>query len=648
MTVLTLEKELSEYFLSTRLEDIESLTPTTVFKISLKDNEFLNNVLGETKGNFRNVIRKALIKAYIKCNFNDEQLSEISKTVKEYQRIDLFIEIPVDITIQNISAEEHERKIITFDCQVSSVGQEYAEAIQALFICKGCRDGQEYSFDIYEERPECPICEERLTRIGNSESETIKSIYVKDGKDITFTVKLHREQTKQFKMNEYIRVTGMFKSIPMKNTEVSKIIIDAVSVTSIEKPKDKLPTPEKIEEYKKLAKEGKLRDLLVRSFAYYITGNSDQKMALLLALVGGNKTENKRGRIHVLIVGPPGSAKSSTSKFIKAVSRKGCLTSIPSASKFGLFFGVVDTPDGKKALGAGVLVKYNGGHVFLDEFEKGDKVIYDMILTAMENEEYSRPITGYGNPTFPCSTTIIACTNPVFAEWNDRLSILENLGLTDRVVSRFDIVIRLYDIPDAQKDFELAKFILNDANEKRPENTLSEEELNEFLNYARLLEPTMSEKAIYKLSLAFSERGKYKKNSLIDNRRIVVSKRKAEAFAKLDLQEEVTEEYADMAVEFYKKELATFGLTLAEADKLSQTGLLKDMGRTSKDVAFRVLYHEMKKIVEEGCVFVDDIVTQMVSSGKWKSAEEARIYISQLTKNGVISVQQPSNEVTLV
>lgn len=661
MTDLALEGEVSEYLLSTRLEDIETLTPTTVFKISLENDAFLSDVLAETKSNFRSVIRKALIKSYVAYNFDEEQVSEISNTVKEYQKIILSIEIPTNTDIREINAEEHERKIITFDCQIFSTGDEQTETIQLLFKCNKCNE--EYPINIYEEVSDCPQCENELIEIGSAETETIKNIYIKDLTDRsleidsrTLTVKLHREQANQFQMNDRVRITGIFKSIPIKKRKkdeyliINKIVIDTINIMSIEKEKTKIPSEEKIAEYKKLSQEGKLTDLLIKSFAYYVKGNEDQKLAVLLSMVGGVKTKKKRGRINVLIIGPSGTAKSYTSKFIKAVSHKGCLTDMTGSSPLGLFFGVIDTPDGHKGLSAGPLVKYSGGHVFIDEFEKGNPEIYRMLLKAMEEGKIERPITGFGNVTADADTTIIACANPKFGTWNDKLSILENLGLDVYMVSRFDIIIRLYDTPNEIKDYEKMSFMLDDANEEVPVGALNENELNEFLNYSRAITPLLSQEANHVLSLFFSKRGEYiKEGSIpIDGRQGVSLKRKAEAFAKLSLSDIVTQEHAELAINFFKKELESFGMTIADAGKMRSDGLTKFMKSGAKEEVFRVLFHELEKIVEDKCVFKDRLIEEMMRTSRWKSTEEATSYLNKLCIDIQILIDQGNGQVRLV
>lgn len=650
MSELDYVKEIADSFIKSRENDIKNLKSDEIFTISIDDFPILREVLENVKENFRKTVKQSLIKSYIRLNFDDDDVGEIEKTINDYRKMELDIHIPTNITVGEINAEDHERKIITFDCQVFSIGKEQTDTKKLLLKCYEC--DEEYELGIVSSiGAKCPKCKDSLVEIGNAQTETIRNVFIKELSDQSFdidrtlTAKVHGEQANQVKFNDRVRITGVFKSIPIKKRKkdefviINKVIIDVINIENIEKEKTSLPSTEKIEEYKNLARQGKLRDLLIRSFAYNIKGNNDQKMAVLLAMVGGTKTKSRRGRINILIVGPPGTGKTATSKFMKEVSHKGCLTDITGSSDLGLFFGKIDTPDGGQGLSAGPLVKYSGGHVFIDEFEKGAERIYKMILKTMEEGEISRSITGFGEITAQADTTIIACENPKFGAWNDKLSIMENLGLDEYVISRFDIIFRLYDTPDAERDYEIDKFIMDDSTEDRPEDVLSENELNEFLNYSRAIKPKMSEESIHKLSLFFSSRSKYlKEGSLpIDRRQIVVLKRKATAFAKLDLQEIITEKYANEAIEFFKKELESFNMTIEEAGNFGEGGLTKWMKGKSKEEAFRVIFHEVEGKEEEGLVFEDVLINEMVKYDKWKTREDAVNYIERSHNRGLLA-----------
>ena len=55
-------------------------------------------------------------------------------------------------------------------------------------------------------------------------------------------------------------------------------------------------------------------DRLVKMFAPNIMGNEDKKLALILSMVGAPEKNIIRGRIHALLIGPPGLAKTKLSR----------------------------------------------------------------------------------------------------------------------------------------------------------------------------------------------------------------------------------------------------------------------------------------------------------------------------------------------
>jgi DNA replicative helicase MCM subunit Mcm2 (Cdc46/Mcm family) len=59
---------------------------------------------------------------------------------------------------------------------------------------------------------------------------------------------------------------------------------------------------------------------LVEMFAPTVIGHEDKKLGIILMYVGAPETEDFRGRIHGLFIGPPGTAKS---KLAQAAKRLG-------------------------------------------------------------------------------------------------------------------------------------------------------------------------------------------------------------------------------------------------------------------------------------------------------------------------------------
>lgn len=58
-------------------------------------------------------------------------------------------------------------------------------------------------------------------------------------------------------------------------------------------------------------------------------------------------------------------------------------------------------------------------------------------------------------------TSILAAANPKESKYNESLSIVENIQLPPTLLSRFDFIFLLKDVPDKQRDRKLAKHIIS-------------------------------------------------------------------------------------------------------------------------------------------------------------------------------------------
>ncbi|MFO8019517.1 MAG: LAGLIDADG family homing endonuclease [Promethearchaeia archaeon] len=143
-----------------------------------------------------------------------------------------------------------------------------------------------------------------------------------------------------------------------------------------------------------LSQEPMVQRKISRSIAPQIFGREQLKMACALSLFGGTKKKKpgggwKRGDIHVLFVGDPGTGKSEIIKSAVEVSPRGLYTSGKGASAVGLTAAVIkDADTGQMNLEAGAIVLANGGVAAIDEFDKMDKADRSALHEAMEQQSY--------------------------------------------------------------------------------------------------------------------------------------------------------------------------------------------------------------------------------------------------------------------
>lgn len=70
-------------------------------------------------------------------------------------------------------------------------------------------------------------------------------------------------------------------------------------------------------------------------------------------------------------------------------------------------------------------------------------------------------------------TAILAAANPVNSKYDSSKSVIENINLPPTLLSRFDLVYIILDLPNEQADRKLASHILNLYSSLHPKDTKS-------------------------------------------------------------------------------------------------------------------------------------------------------------------------------
>lgn len=234
----------------------------------------------------------------------------------------------------------------------------------------------------------------------------------------------------------------------------------------------------------KISERKDLFALLVKSICPSIFGNELVKVGMIMSLFGGTdhrlkmkgdfadiifgSGENKeaseqangddllddekvtptiRPDIHMLVVGDPGLGKSQMLKHLINVAPRGVYVCGNSTTNAGLTATMVrDSISNEQTLEAGALVLSDLGVCCIDEF---DKMTSDQstLLEAMEQQTISIAKGGImGSLSARCS--VVACANPTTGHYNRSRTILENIRVSNAILSRFDMVFLLLDDPD--------------------------------------------------------------------------------------------------------------------------------------------------------------------------------------------------------
>ncbi|BFZ61630.1 MCM DNA helicase complex subunit [Saitoella coloradoensis] len=288
----------------------------------------------------------------------------------------------------------------------------------------------------------------------------------------------------QAKPGEEVEVTGIYRnnfdaSLNTKNGfPVFATIIEA---NHISKAQDQFAafrlTEEDKQAIKKLSKDPKIGQRLIKSIAPSIYGHNDIKTAIALSLFGGVPKDiggkhSIRGDINILLLGDPGTAKSQFLKYVEKTAHRAVFTTGQGASAVGLTASVRKDPLTREwTLEGGALVLADKGVCLIDEFDKMNDQDRVSIHEAMEQQSISISKAGIVT-TLQARCTIMAAANPIGGRYNATIPFAQNVELTEPILSRFDVLCVVKDTVDPEIDSMLARFVVGSHLRSHPEFTM--------------------------------------------------------------------------------------------------------------------------------------------------------------------------------
>tara|TARA_Y100000310_G_C20704257_1_gene833398 strand:+ start:6 stop:1460 length:1455 start_codon:yes stop_codon:yes gene_type:complete len=377
-----------------------------------------------------------------------------------------------------------------------------------------------------------------------------------------------------------VKIIGILKEIAITTSSGTMLTrfdlaIEANNIIPLEESFENIEISEEDERViRELAADPNLMENIIRSIAPSIWGNEEVKKALALQLFSGVQKKRSdgtwmRGDIHILLVGDPGVAKSVLLSFISGVAPKGRYLSGKSSTGAGLTATVVrDEFLRGWSLEAGAIVLANKGIVCIDEFDKMDEEDRGTMHEAMEQQTVTISKATV-QATLRAQTSVLAASNPKFGRFDPTQSIPKQISLLPSLLSRFDAIFVMRDIPSKERDKSIASHVLLEHKQEVKNEGIDKDLLRKYISYSKQkFNPKLTQKAIEEIKDFYVNLRNQPQFGFgeIQNRPIPLGARQlealvrlAEASARMRLSNEVIKQDAKVAIDLFRGFLMQVG-----------------------------------------------------------------------------------------
>lgn len=388
-------------------------------------------------------------------------------------------------------------------------------------------------------------------------------------------------------------------------------------------------TAEEKKEAEELSQTDELWNTLIRSFAPTVYGNVILKEALLLQQFGGVWYDQidgttKRGSIHILFVGDPGTVKSTLMQASCRIAPIFTKASGRGATIAGITAGGTKDPLGEGwILQAGALVRANSGICYLDEFDKLPKEVQGCLHTPMEQGVVEQSKMGNVNRALPARTAILASMNPKNGRFEDLSDRVSQIDIEAALLSRYDLIFAICDTPNPSEDRKIVTHIHDSLyNSKNEDGEKTAAFLRKYIHHAKQLKPKMSTDVNQEIVEWFIDNRK-KKDFHINYRHYEAIRRLSEAAAKARLSTEVNSGDVARAKRLFKHSLGTLGIQDLDAISTGITEKDKYVLRGIKGI----LPAHWNDILKAG--FDEAEVQRLIERGFLMEGKDKRIYCAK-------------------
>jgi replicative DNA helicase Mcm len=428
-------------------------------------------------------------------------------------------------------------------------------------------------------------------------------------------------------------------------TRAFTLYIDANFIDAAGKESESLLiTPEEEEQILRLSKDPFIHQKIIQSIAPSIYGYEHIKEAIMYLLFGGVPKSlpdiNIRGEINILLVGDPGTAKSQILRYVQRIAPRGLYTSGRGTTAAGLTAAVLPSPTGGMTLEAGALVLADKGIACIDEIDKMRPEDRVAIHEAMEQHTISVAKGGIV-ATLNARTAILAAANPALGRYDPYRTVAENISLPVTILSRFDLIFVLRDVPEKDFDSRMSEHLLKLHMKEAPpsEPPIPPDLLRKYIAYARSnVKPVLTPEAMERLKefyLAMRAASEGEGSPIaITARQLEALVRLAEARARAALRNVVLAEDAEAAINIMRRSLEEVGIDVS-SKKFDIDIIMVGKPRSVQDKLRVILSTIVEMEKETGMVSRTELLEKLSKEYDISKAEAEKL-IAQMIREGTL------------
>ncbi len=454
---------------------------------------------------------------------------------------------------------------------------------------------------------------------------------------------------------DHVAIIGIVRAVaPVFPTagklRVFRLHVDAnfIDIESKE-PEMVLVSPEEEKKILELAADPWIHRNIIRSIAPSIYGYETIKEAIMYIVFGGVPKQladiSIRGELNILLLGDPGTAKSQLLQYVAAIAPRGLYTSGRGTTAAGLTAAVLREKGGGMTLEAGALVLADKGVACIDEIDKMRPEDRVAIHEVMEQHTVSVAKGGIV-ATLNARTAILAAANPSLGRYDAYKTVTENINLPITILSRFDLIFVLKDVPKKDLDEKMSAHILEIHRRGAAplETPVPSDLLKKYISYAKNIKPVLTDEASQRLRAFYLEMRAITEK--IEGSPIAITARQleslirlAEARARIALRKEVTAEDAEAAIVIMNKSLEEVGIDMST--QMRDIDIIMVGKPKSMQDKLRVILTEIVEMSKETGMIEKRLLLDELSSKHKIEAFEAQKLIGRMIRDGTIYERRP-------